>query len=170
MATPRQHLVVMGVAGAGKTTLAEGLAGALGWPFCEGDRLHPEANVAKMAAGAPLTDADRWPWLRALADWIAAEDRAGRNSVLACSALKRSYRDLLRGGAERVRFVHVHGDRALLAERIGARKGHFFPAGLLESQLSALEPLAADEDGVVVDLALAPEAQVAAALRALGLG
>jgi gluconokinase len=168
--TARQHVVVMGVSGCGKTTVGEGIAAALGWPFAEGDHYHPPANVAKMAAGTPLTDDDRWPWLQALADWIAEQDRAGRSSVLGCSALKRSYRDLLRSGAERVRFLHLHGDRALLAERLGARPGHFFPPALLDSQLATLEPLGPDDDGVVVDIALAPEAQIADGLRRLGLG
>src|SRR5688572_1461017 len=99
----RQHVVVMGVAGCGKTTVGEGLAAELGWTFDEGDRFHPAANVAKMSAGIPLQDADRWPWLEALAGLIRERDRSG-SSVLACSALRRSYRDLLRTGADRVRF------------------------------------------------------------------
>jgi gluconokinase len=166
----RQHLVVMGVSGCGKTTLGEELAEALGWPFCEGDRLHPQANIDKMSAGAPLEDSDRWPWLEALAGWIAEREAAGESSVLACSSLKRAYRDVLRRGASRVRFVHQHGSRAVLEERLGARKGHFFPAKLLDSQFAALEELQPDEDGVVVDLTLDPEAQVASALGKLGLG
>jgi gluconokinase len=165
----RQHIVVMGVAGSGKTTVGTRLAAALGWPFIEGDRFHPEANVAKMAAGTPLQDADRWPWLEALAELLREQERAGRSSVLACSALKRSYRDILRSGAERVRFLHVHGDRAVLEARIAVRTGHFFPPDLLASQLATLEPLGPDEDGVVVDVALDPDAQTAAALSALGL-
>jgi gluconokinase len=160
----------MGVAGCGKTTVAEGLAAALGWPFAEGDAFHPPANIAKMSAHVPLEDADRWPWLQALADRIAGEEAAGRSSVLSCSALKRSYRDLLRTGAPRVRFVHLHGDQALLAARLGARAGHFFPPDLLASQFATLEELGADEDGVVVDIALDPDAQFRAALRGLGLG
>ena len=109
--TSTQHIVVMGVSGCGKTTVGEGLAAALGWPFDEGDQFHPPANIAKMAAHTPLTDEDRWPWLRTLADRIAAHERAGRSSILSCSALRRSYRDLLRTGAPRVRFLHLHGDR-----------------------------------------------------------
>jgi carbohydrate kinase (thermoresistant glucokinase family) len=165
-----QHVVVMGVSGAGKTTVGEALAAALGWRFLEGDAFHPEANVAKMSAGVPLDDADRRPWLEALAAEIGRDEAAGRSSVVGCSALKRAYRDILRGGAPRVRFLHVHGERALLAERVAHRPGHFFPAALLDSQLAALEPLAPDEDGVVVDAALPVEAQVAAGLRGLGLG
>jgi gluconokinase len=164
----RQHIVVMGVAGCGKTTVGERLAAALSWPFTEGDRFHPQSNVAKMAAGIPLTDADRWPWLRALADRIRADDRSG-SSVLACSALKRAYRDLLRTGAARVRFLHLHGDRAVLAARLAARTDHFFPAGLLDSQLATLELLGPDEDGVVVDVAPDTETQLREALRGLGL-
>lgn len=167
-----QHLVVMGVAGCGKTTIGEGLARALDWPFAEGDLDHPKANIDKMAAGIPLTDDDRWPWLRILAGRIAAEDAAGRSSVLACSALRRAYRDVLRsggGGAPRVRFVHLHGPVEVLQARIAARQGHFFPPGLLASQLAALEPLGPDEDGIVVDVSLASDAQIAGSLRRLGL-
>ena len=169
-AADRQHVVVMGVSGCGKTTVGERLADALGWPFAEGDRYHPQANIDKMSAGIPLQDADRWPWLRALAELIGDHERAGQNSVLSCSALKRAYRDELRGGAPRVRFVHLHGDQAVLAARLAARTGHFFPPGLLNSQFAALEPLGPDEDGFVVDVALDPDAQVAASLRGLGLG
>lgn len=169
-AAERQHVVVMGVSGCGKTTVGEALAAKLGWPFLEGDLLHPKSNVEKMSAHAPLTDEDRWPWLQAIADWIASEERAGRSTVSACSSLKRRYRDLLRTGAPRVRFVHLHGPQSVLAERLAARKGHFFPPDLLASQYAALEPLAADEDGLIVDVALDTDAQVAAALRGLGLG
>jgi len=164
-----QHIVVMGVSGCGKTTVAEGLAAALGWPFAEGDRFHPQANIDKMAAHIPLADADRWPWLQSLAGWIAEQERSGHSSVLSCSALKRSYRDVLRGGGSRVRFVHPHGDRAILAGRLQARAGHFFPANLLDSQYATLEVLGDDEDGIVVDLALDTEDQVRAALSGLGL-
>jgi carbohydrate kinase (thermoresistant glucokinase family) len=139
----RQHLVVMGVAGCGKTTVAERLAAELGWAFAEGDAYHPPANVAKMSAGLPLDDDDRGPWLEALAGWIAAREAKGRSSIVACSALRRAYRDILRGGAPLVRFVHLHGDFDLLAARIGAREGHFFPPELLASQFEALEALGA---------------------------
>jgi gluconokinase len=159
----------MGVSGCGKTTVGEGLAEALGWRFDEGDQHHPPANVAKMAAHVPLDDADRWPWLRTLAGLIAGHEAAGRSSVLTCSALKRSYRDLLRTGAPRVRFVHLDGDPAILQERLAARVGHFFPPDLLASQLAALEPLGPGEDGIVVDIALDPTAQVRESLAHLGL-
>jgi carbohydrate kinase (thermoresistant glucokinase family) len=165
----RQHIVVMGVSGCGKTTVGEQLAAALGWSFAEGDRYHPQANIDKMATGIPLTDQDRWPWLRILADRIGAEERAGRSSVLTCSSLRRSYRDLLRSGGGRVRFVHLYGTREVLASRLGARTGHFFPSDLLDSQLATLEPLDADEDSIVVDVALDTETQVRESLRRLGL-
>lgn len=168
-ASGMQHIVVMGVSGCGKSTVAEGLALALGWPFEEGDQFHPPANIAKMAAHTPLTDEDRWPWLRALAERIAAHEAAGQCSILSCSSLRRPYRDILRSGAPRVRFLHLHGDRAVLEERLGARTDHFFPADLLDSQFATLEPLGADEDGVIVDVALDPQAQIREGLRALGL-
>jgi carbohydrate kinase (thermoresistant glucokinase family) len=121
-----------------------------------------------MAAHIPLEDADRWPWLEALARLIAGHERVGESSVLACSSLKRAYRDILRSGGRRVRFAHLHGPREVLAVRLAARKGHFFPPDLLASQFATLEPLAPDEDGFVVDLSLDPDAQVDAALRGLG--
>ena len=164
----RQHIVVMGVSGCGKTTVGERLAEVLGWPFDEGDRFHPPGNIAKMSAGVPLEDADRWPWLAILARRIREKEAARTSSLMSCSALKRAYRDLLRTGAPRVRFVHLHGDKAVLAARLAAREGHFFPPGLLDSQYAALEPLGFDEDGFVVDVALDTEAQVRAALRGLG--
>jgi gluconokinase len=164
-----QHVVVMGTAGSGKSTLAERLATKLGWPFAEGDRYHPAANVAKMAAGSALTDVDREPWLEALAAWIAAREAEGSSSVLACSALKRAYRDVLRRGAPHVRFVHLRGSFEVLAERIGGRSGHFFPHELLASQLATLEPLGSGENGVEIDIALDRDAQLRAALDALGI-
>ncbi len=164
-----QHIVVMGVSGCGKSTTGEALAAHLGWPFVEGDSFHPEANVAKMRAGIPLDDDDRAPWLRALAAEIGRNEALGQSSVIGCSSLKRAYRDILREGAPRVRFLHVHGARALLESRLSHREGHFFPAKLLDSQLATLEPLAADEDGVVVDMALSVEDQVRQALRQMGL-
>ena len=143
-------LVVMGVSGSGKTTVAEGVATRLGWVFAEGDDFHPPGNVAKMSAGTPLTDDDRWPWLRRLADWIGERERAGENAVLTCSALRRPYRDLLREGHPSVRFVHVHVDGQTLRERVERRRGHYMPPSLLQSQLGALEPLGDDEPGLVL--------------------
>lgn len=167
--TGATHIVVMGVSGSGKSTVGEALASALGWKFVEGDAFHPAANVAKMHAGQPLDDEDRRPWLAALAAEIAKDDAAGRPSVIGCSALRRAYRDILRSGAADVRFLHVHGDKALLAERVSHRPGHFFPAALLDSQLATLEPLGPDERGSVVDIACPVEAMVAEARRDFGL-
>src|SRR6478752_2643480 len=136
MSEDLQDIVVMGVSGSGKTTVGEALAARLGWRFVEGDSFHPPENVAKMSAGIPLDDNDREPWLRALAAEIAKDEAAGSPSVVGCSALKRSYRDILRTGAPRVCFVHVHGDRTVLADRLSHRAGHFFPASLLDTQLA----------------------------------
>lgn len=143
-------IVVMGVAGSGKTTIGEALAKRLGAAFIEGDGLHPAANVAKMAAGTPLADEDRWPWLDAVAAAIA-RDRAAGPAVAACSALKRSYRDRLRAGAGPLLFVFPDGSREMLAARLQSRRGHFFPASLLDDQLATLEPPQADEDFLRVD-------------------
>lgn len=164
-----QQIVVMGVSGAGKSTTGEALARRLGWPFIEGDAFHPAANVEKMHNGIPLTDADRDPWLHALAAELARFQAQGESSVMGCSSLKRAYRDILRTGAPRVRFVHVHGTRGLLTERLANRSGHFFAPSLLDSQLDTLELLGPDEDGVVVDMALSVEDQVDLAIRLLGL-
>ena len=160
-------LVVMGVSGAGKTTVAEGVATRLGWEFTEGDSFHPKANVEKMAAGHPLTDEDRRPWLHALADWIGGQEEAGADSVLTCSALKRSYREILTSGHPSVLFVDVEVDEATLRSRLQQRKGHYMPASLLDSQLAALEPLHADEPGITVSGDAAPPDVVASVLTAL---
>ena len=159
----------MGVSGSGKTTVAQQLAQHLGWTFAEADEFHPPVNVAKMAAGVPLVDEDRWPWLADLRDWLDARAEAGQDVVITCSALKRSYRDLLRGASPRVRFVHLTASPAVLAERMGRRSGHYMPASLLESQLAALQPLEADEDGVVVDVDAPVPDVVRAAVGALDL-
>jgi gluconokinase len=170
MAGPlRATLVVMGPSGVGKSSVARALAAATGWPFVEGDDLHPRANRDKMTAGHPLLDEDRWPWLRRIAEWIGEREAAREGGVVTCSALKRSYRDLLREGHPSVRFVHPVAPNAVIAERIGARRGHFMPAALLESQLRILEPLQADEPGVDVDALDAPAAVARAALRELGV-
>ncbi|WP_225437522.1 gluconokinase [Arthrobacter sedimenti] len=163
-------IVVMGVSGCGKSTVGALLAEDLGAPFLDGDSLHPQRNVDKMAAGNPLDDADRQPWLEEIGRRFAA---AGPESlVIACSALKRAYRTTIRGGAPDVRFVHLHGMVDLLAERLAARPGHFMPASLLQSQLQTLEPLGPDEAGIVLDIAATPEAlarQAAAWLEAGGI-
>ena len=149
----------MGVAGSGKTTIATRLAAHLEYAFADADDFHPATNVAKMARGIPLTDANREPWLRALAAWIAAQHKAGRQSILACSALKRRYRDLLRAPAPRhVFFVHLDAPREALLERLSHRHGHFMPAELLDSQVAALEPLQYDEPGITLDAAGPPGA------------
>jgi gluconokinase len=162
--------IVMGVSGCGKSDIGRRLASALGARFIEGDRFHPPENVAKMSAGVPLGDADRQGWLAALRAEIVRAGEAGEEVVLACSALKRAYRDLLRGGTQgQVRFVHLHGERALIAQRMAARSGHFMPPALLDSQLSALEPLQPDEAGITLDLREPPERLVEQVLAARAL-
>ena len=145
-------LVVMGVSGSGKSAIAEKLAERLSWRYEDGDRFHPASNVAKMSAGHPLTDEDRWPWLRAIADEIDRVCKAGQHAVIACSALKRAYRDILVHGRSDVRIVFLNGTRDLIAGRLAARKGHFMPPGLLDSQFRTLEPPHADENPVTVSI------------------
>jgi len=147
-------IVVMGVAGCGKTTVGRALAERLEMPFQEGDALHPPANVAKMAGGTPLTDDDRTPWLAAVAAWIDERRRAGTGGVISCSALKRGYRQVLVGDRPDVRLVYLQGDEPLLAARLAARTDHFMPASLLASQLATLEEPAASERPIVVSAAL----------------
>lgn len=146
------HLVVMGVAGSGKSSVGLALAQRLSWTFADGDDFHSEANVAKMSAGEPLTDDDRVPWLDAIVSWTAAEDAAGHSTIVPCSALRRSYRDRLRAVPGRTFFVHLDGSPELLAERLDARLAHFMRAVMLASQLATLEPLGPDEPGLVVDI------------------
>lgn len=161
----KPRIVVMGVAGAGKSTVGPLLAVALGVPFADGDAFHPPANVAKMAAGTPLTDEDRWPWLAAIGAWLAAREGAG--AVVACSALRRAYRDRLREACPGLRFVHLAGERALIGARLAARAGHFMPAGLLDSQFATLEDPAGEPDVIAVSVAPAPEEIVRAVLGAI---
>ncbi|MET9257352.1 gluconokinase [Streptomyces sp. NPDC048182] len=161
-------VVVMGVAGTGKTTIGPLLAARLGVPYAEGDDFHPPANIAKMTAGTPLTDEDRRPWLDAIGGW--AHGRAGLGGVVSSSALKRAYRDRLRLAAPGVVFVHLTGSRELIADRMSHRQGHFMPTALLDSQFATLQPLEADEAGVAVDVAGSPEEiaeRAADALKAL---
>ena len=160
-------LVVMGVSGTGKSTVAGLLAGQLCWDLEEGDDLHPEANVAKMASGQPLTDEDRWPWLDKIADWIQAHTQTGRPGVITCSALRRAYRDRLRGPG--VTFVHLEGSKEIIAARMAKRLDHFMPTSLLDSQLATLEPLGADEEAIVVPLGQGPQEEVAEVIDRLGL-
>ncbi len=162
-------VVVMGVSGCGKTAVGQTLAAALGWPFIEGDDFHPPANVAKMTAGTPLVDADRWPWLDRLAAEMAAILARGGDAVLACSALKQSYRDRLARAAKTpgdVRFVHLKGDYDTIAARLAARQHRYMPATLLASQFATLEEPA---DAIVVDAGVAIADEVAGIRRRLGL-
>lgn len=149
-AVPPLHVVVMGVSGCGKSTVAEALARRLGRPWADADDFHSAANVAAMSAGRPLTDLDRAPWLAALRDWLTARARDGTSAVMACSALRRRYRDVLRDAEGDVVFVHLAGTATRLGERVAARRGHFMPATLLASQFAALEPLAPDEVGATI--------------------
>ena len=156
-------VIVMGVSGVGKTTIGRLVAERLGWRFIDADDHHPPANVAKMAAGIPLEDADRWPWLDSLNEILRNE----RDAVLACSALKESYRKRLLTGIRGARVVFLDGDKALIASRLAARKHRYMPATLLDSQFAALEPPA---HAVRVDVARPVEASVAAILRCLDSG
>jgi carbohydrate kinase (thermoresistant glucokinase family) len=142
----------MGVAGSGKTTVGQALARRLGWAFAEGDSFHPSGNVTKMAAGMALTDDDRWPWLDAIAAWLIERRDRGEPSVVACSALRRAYRDRLRVAAPALRVVYLRGERNVLAAHLAGRSAHFFPSVLLDSQLATLEPPQSDEDAVVVSI------------------
>jgi carbohydrate kinase (thermoresistant glucokinase family) len=157
-------IVVMGVCGCGKSSVGRGIAAALGLPFTDGDDLHPAANVAKMASGQPLTDQDRWPWLAEVGKTLVP------GGVVACSALKRAYRDQIRAAAPGVRFVHLHGDRALLAARLAARPGHFMPPALLDSQLATLEIPQDDENPIILNIAQAIPELVALAVAAIAAG
>jgi gluconokinase len=160
-------IVVMGVSGVGKTTVGKLLAERLGVEFLEGDRYHPPANVAKMQNGEPLTDADRLPWLEILARELAARRAAGKGVVLACSALRRLYRDILRAGHDDVVFVFLQAHQAVIQRRLDERRDHFMPASLLESQLVALETPGLDEGVITVDASQSPEAIVDTVLQQL---
>jgi gluconokinase len=154
-------LVVMGVSGSGKTTIASALARREGWTLLEGDSFHPAANVAKMASGTPLTDEDRWPWLRAIAAEIDGTIAQGESAVVACSALKRAYRDILIDGRKGVFLVYLRGSKDLIRQRMAQRKDHFMPPALLDSQLATLEEPAPDEHAIVVDIGPPPDEIVA---------
>lgn len=166
---PTRHVVVMGVSGAGKTTVARGISELTGLRFAEADEFHTEAHVAQMRAGVPLTDADRWPWLRALAGWMADRHAEGVSTVLTCSALKRAYRDVLRQGPADVEFLHLDGAAQLIRDRLDRRVGHYMPASLFDSQRAILEHLGPDESGVVLEVAALPEELVRRAVDLLGL-
>ncbi|MGD0608711.1 MAG: gluconokinase [Streptosporangiaceae bacterium] len=161
-------LIVAGLSGSGKTTVGAMLAGRLGWPFADADTFHPAANVAKMRAGVPLTDDDRWPWLQAIGAWMDERAAGSQSAVVTCSALKRSYRDLLLGGRPQARMVFLAADRDVLARRLAARHGHFFPAQLLGTQFDALEPPQPTEEHVITIVpASDPAATVASILAVL---
>ena len=161
-------VVVMGVSGAGKSTVGRLIAARLGCPFRDADSFHPAANIEKMSRGEPLTDDDRWPWLRAIAQWIGEHRAAGTIGVVTCSALKRRYRDLITEGQRAdVRLVYLKGGFDLIAARLAARKGHFMPPALLRSQFDALEEPAADERAITAPIDAAPEAIAAEVLRML---
>jgi gluconokinase len=145
-------LIVMGVSGSGKSTIGERLASRIAWGYEDGDRFHPASNVAKMSAGQPLTDDDRWPWLKAIADEIDRVCGTGERAVIACSALKRAYRDVLVHGRNDVRIVFLEGTQQLIANRLAERKGHFMPPGLLASQFKTLEPPDSSEKPVTVSI------------------
>ncbi len=161
-------VVVMGVSGSGKTTVAGALAGRLGWLLLEGDDLHPAANVARMRAGLPLSDDDRGPWLTLLAGWVGDQERAGRSAVLTCSALRRAYRDRLRAGHPSLWCAHLQLPPAQLRGRVERRTGHWMPPSLLASQLATLEPLGDDEPGVRLDAQRPVPEVVDALVAALG--
>jgi gluconokinase len=160
-------LIVMGVSGSGKTTIGEELARRIGWRYEDADTFHPDSNVAKMSAGKPLTDEDRWPWLRAIADEIDRAVAAGERVVIGCSALRRVYRDLLVHGRNDIRIVYLDGTQDLIASRLGARRGHFMPPGLLTSQFGTLEPPTPDEHAVTVSIDAAAQTIVDDILRQL---
>ncbi|WNI14868.1 gluconokinase [Actinacidiphila sp. ITFR-21] len=165
ISAPRPVVAVMGVSGSGKSTVGGLLAERLGVPYAEADDFHPPANVAKMAAGHPLDDADRAPWLDAIAEWVAG--RGDRGGVVSCSALRRRYRDRLRAAAPALFFLHLDGPPRLIADRLAARTRHFMPPGLLASQLAALEALEPDEAGAVVSVEGGPQDIARRALAAL---
>jgi gluconokinase len=160
-------LVIMGVSGSGKSTVAGVVSGRLGWDLAEGDDLHPAANVAKMQAGQPLTDDDRWPWLETIADWIRQHTQAGTPGVITCSALKKRYRDVLRG--DNVVFVFLQGSKDNISGRLASRHGHFMPPALLESQFEALEEPTEDENYISLCVSATPAEEAQEIIERLNL-
>lgn len=172
MQYPATHLVVMGVAGSGKSTIAAALSQQLGWACAEADEFHPQSNIDRMTQGIPLQDEDRWPWLREIQDWMTANAAAGKSTVLTCSALKQSYRQLLAHAQGRVLFIHLDGGADLIGRRMQGREGHFMPPTLLPSQLATLEPLTGNEltaGSLRLDISNSPAEIVAAVLAGLEL-
>jgi carbohydrate kinase (thermoresistant glucokinase family) len=160
-------LVIMGVSGCGKTTIAELLSRELGWAYRDGDEFHPKSNVEKMHSGTPLTDDDRWPWLEAIAAWIDERRNAGEHGIVTCSALKKSYREILIGERKDVGLIYLKGTEDLIAQRLSKRKDHFMPKGLLRSQFQTLEEPGASEHPITVSIEPTPEEIVAAILSEL---
>jgi gluconokinase len=172
MQYPPTHLVVMGVAGSGKSTIAAALSRQLGWACAEADEFHPPANIEKMTEGIPLQDEDRWPWLQEIQNWMTTQARAGQSTVLTCSALKQSYRQLLAQAEGRVLFLHLHGEADLIGQRMQGREGHFMPPTLLPSQLATLEPLSDEElaaGSLRLDISKSPDELVRTIITALQL-
>jgi gluconokinase len=167
---PPAAIIVMGVSGSGKSTVGALLAARLHWEFADGDSFHPPANIDKMRRGIPLDDEDRWPWLRAIAAFVDRTRQAGGHCIIACSALKRRYRDVLIGARKDVRLVYLKGEEAVVARRIATRKEHFMPARLLHSQFGALEEPGPEEKPITVSLAPEPGVIVAAIISELGRG
>ena len=172
MQYPVTHLVVMGVAGSGKSTIAAALSQQLGWACAEADEFHPQANIQKMSQGIPLQDEDRWPWLQQIQNWMTTQAKAGKSTVLTCSALKQRYRQLLAQAEGRVLFLHLHGEADLIGQRMQGREGHFMPPTLLPSQLATLEPLSDDElatGSLRLDISKSPEELVSTIVASLTL-
>lgn len=155
--SPPLHVVLMGVSGSGKTSVANKIQERLHWPLAEADDFHPQKNKEKMAAGHALNDEDRWPWLETLRNWMNEHASTGESTIVTCSALKKSYRQLLAEAKETVLFIHLDGSMKLISERMTARAGHFMPASLLPSQFATLEPLDLSENGMTLDVSLTPD-------------
>ncbi|WEV68802.1 gluconokinase [Bifidobacterium sp. ESL0775] len=160
------HIIVMGVSGCGKTTVAQALADKFGFQMAEGDDFHPQANVDKMSHGIPLNDEDRWPWLKTINQWMRKQDAKGVSTVVSCSALKRAYRDVLRKDLD-VLFIHLVGSQDLIGSRMRQRKGHYMPVSLLPSQFADLESLQPGEEGVEVSIDASPEHVIEEAAKAV---
>lgn len=166
---PPMHLIIMGVSGSGKTTIATALSERLGWVYAEADEFHSAENITRMSQGIPLTDEDRAPWLESIARWISDKSAKGESTIVTCSALKRRYRDVLAGADGDVRFVHLLGDLEIIRSRMTTRIGHFMPESLLPSQVSTLEPLQEDEQGLIVENVGTPVDVTDSIMAGLGL-